>query len=98
MIDRKGVFVSKNDQFTCGVISNFIAGKVTLKEAAQLLDVTESTVSRKARKFEEKGIFSLQHGNKGKRPKNKSSELLKLQVLKLVREKIFDFNADHLKE
>jgi len=98
MANDRGIYMSKNDQFSFGVISDFILSKVTRSEAAQLLQMSERSISRKARNIEKNGLFGMQHGNKGKFPKNKTSEILKATVLKLARETYFDFNVSHLRE
>jgi hypothetical protein len=93
-----GIWMSGRQQFTYGVLTDFNAGKISRAEAALLLGVDERSVSRKSARFREKGLVGLQHGNTGRIPVNRTSLDLKATVLKLVREKYFDFNVAHCLE
>ena len=93
-----GIWMSKRGAVQYEIISEFVAGKVSRKEASELLEVRERTVSRMARRYESKGLTGLEHGNRMRAPWNKSSEGLKARVMKLVKEKYFDFNMVHCLE
>ncbi len=54
---NRGIYMSKNGQLTHQVVSEFLQGKLTRKEASTLLQVRERTVTRMARRIEEKGPF-----------------------------------------
>jgi transposase len=93
-----GVFVSKNDQFTYQTIMEFISGKLTRAEAAELIQVRERSISRMARRIETKGILGVTHGNRGKRAPNQISEVFKCQVMDLMEKHYFDCNMTHALE
>ena len=42
--------------------------------------------------------MGLQHGNKRKIPVNKAPDQLKIQVLKIVKDRYYDFNVTHTQE
>jgi hypothetical protein len=94
----EGIYMSKNGQFTHQVVSDFLLSKLTRKQSAELLQVRERTVSRLARRIEEKGFFGVIHGNRERTPANKKSEQFKADVMKLIEEKYFDFNMTHALE
>lgn len=94
----EGIYMSKNGQFTYQAVSDFLAGKLSRQQTAELLQVQERTVSRLARRIEKKGLFGVIHGNRERSPANKKSELLKKSVMDLVEEKYFDFNMTHCLE
>lgn len=74
-MDEYGVVMSRQDIFELEQIEKFITGKITRTETATLLLTTERTVSRKVRKVEKQGLLGVKHGNTGRRPINKKSDL-----------------------
>lgn len=98
MREDGGVYMSKQGQLAHRVVSEFLEGKLDRKEAAELLNVRERTVSRIARRIERKGFFATVHGNRGKRPWNKKPEDQKKFVMGLVEREYFDFNMTHCLE
>jgi transposase len=94
----KGIYMSKNGQFTYQVVSDFINGKLSRKQTAELLQVRERTVTRIASRIRQKGLFGVIHGNRDRTPSNKKLEGLKASVMKIVEEKYFDFNMTHCLE
>lgn len=94
----EGIYMSKNGQFTFQAVSDFLNGKLSRSEAAELLQVRERTVTRLARRIEAKGLFGVIHGNRDRAPVNKKAESLKKSVMDLVEERYFDFNMTHCLE
>jgi len=97
-VKEAGVIMSKRDVFEFEQIERFLAGQQSRSNTALLLGQTTRTISRKARKVESKGLLGVKHGNLGKRPINKKSDLLKMHVCKLIRKDYFDYNMSHLME
>lgn len=94
----KGIYMSKNGQFVHQVVTDFLMGKLSRREAAVVLAVTERTITRMARRVERRGLFGVVHGNRDREPSNKISDALKKSVMSLVEEKYFDFNMTHCVE
>lgn len=90
--------MSKQGQFLYSTVSDFLNGKLSRKVAAEVLDVSERSVTRMARRVEEKGLFGAVHGNRGKVPWNKKDNDLKDSVMELVERQYFDFNMTHCLE
>lgn len=94
----EGIYMSKNGQFTHQAVADFLGGKLSRKQTAELLDVRERTVSRLARRIEKKGIFGVVHGNRDRIPSNKKSPAFQKSVMDLVQDQYFDFNMTHCLE
>ena len=90
--------MGKKQQITYSVVENFLAGRVTRKEASELLQVRERTISRIARRIETKKFMGVIHGNTGRRSNNRGSEDLRRDVMGLVKSRYFDFNMTHALE
>ena len=54
------------------IISKLSNGELSYREAIEILQVSERSLRRWLRSYEEKGIAFVRHGNKGKTPHNKS--------------------------
>jgi len=98
-MDRaEGILMSKREQFRYSAVSKFLQGEVSRDETAKLLQVTERTVSRIARRIEKRSFQGVTHGNRGSTPENKLPELLRSSTMKLVEDLYFDFNMTHCLE
>lgn len=93
-----GITLSKREEYIVNVISDYRAGKLTRKEAAERLECSERKITRLVTKIHEKGVSGVLHGNLNKEPKNKINKELKAKVLDLVREKYMQFNMTHCLE
>lgn len=90
--------MKSSEQLKLDIISKLSQNKITRKQAIQILNVSERSVLRYLKKYNEKGFLFVKHGNRNKEPKNKTSFEIKKEVIKLVREKYFDFNMTHCLE
>lgn len=91
-------FLSKREQMEFLVIEKFRRGELSRVEAALKLNCSIRTISRKAKKIRLNGFSGLKHGNYGKAPKNKKADNLKEKMIKLYKEKYYDFNFFHALE
>lgn len=98
MTQDEGIYMSKKGQLAFETVSEFLQQKLSRKEAAELLQVRERTISRIARRIEARGIEAVVHANRGKAPWNRKCDALKKTVLGLMREQYFDFNLTHALE
>lgn len=90
-----GVFVSKSEQVSFRVIEDYRAGKLSRKETALLLGVSERAVTRQAKRVRELGLRGVKHGNCGKQPVNLLPAEIKKEMLRLAAEVYPDFNLYH---
>ena len=95
---RKGLTLSKKDQFDFHVLEDYRAGKIDREKAAMLLNCCKETVSRRVSRIRGRGIAGLIHGNIGRPPVNKTSEVLRQECLRLAQDIYYDFNIDHCRE
>lgn len=90
-------YVSLNsiEQLKLDVIGKVLQQKITRKSAQQILDVSERTLRRYIKAYEEDGPLFVKHGNWNKIPANKTLKSIKEDVIELVEEKYYDFNRKH---
>ena len=80
------------------VILKAMAGKLKWWEAAEIIGVTDRTMRRWRERYQEHGYSGLwDHRKRSPSPKRIAVEVLE-QVLRLYREKYFDFNVQHFHE
>lgn len=94
----EGIYMSKRGQLAYETVTEFLHGKLSRCEAAELLEVRERTISRIARRIEANGLMGVIHGNRGRAPENKIPDEVKREVMKLVKAHYFDFNMTHALE
>jgi transposase len=90
-----GVFVTKSEQVSFRIIEDYRAGKLSRKETALLLGVSERAVTRQTKRVREKGLRGVKHGNCGKAPANLLPANLKQEMLRLAADIYPDFNLRH---
>jgi len=92
------ITMNKSEQLSYRIIEDYGKGEISRKEAAIILGVTEKTIQRRAKAIRQSGMKGVKHGNCGKAPHNKIEETRKIEILKLVETKYFDFNLLHARE
>lgn len=90
--------MGKKEQFTYRVIEDFLTSKISRREAADLLQIRERSVSRIARRVEQKKFLGVVHGNRGRKSEKRLPADLKRDVMALMQNKYFDFNMTHALE
>ena len=85
-------------QLTVDIIAKVAERKMTIANAAKLLNKSKRTIERYLQRYRQLGIQFVIHGNTGHEPVNKIPNSLKHQVQKLIREKYYDVNLLHLGE
>jgi transposase len=96
-METKLFAVSERDMKRYDLMKKVLEGKVTLKTAARGMGVSYRHAKRlKVRAAA--GLSALTHGNRGRRPANKTDEALRERVLELSAERYRDFNDSHFCE
>jgi transposase len=90
------IVMNSQAQLTVDVIAKVSEGKITIANAAKLLNKSRRTIERYLQRYRKVGIQFVVHGNTGNEPKNKMPSHLKQQVQSLIREKYYDVNLIHL--
>jgi transposase len=83
--------MSQKERDRLVVVRNLAAGKLTQKQAAALMDLSERQTRRILRSYEEEGDAALVHGARGKPSNNRFPDEFKTKVMQLVRECYEDF-------
>ena len=78
----------------CGVLE----GQLALQEAASALAVSPRHARRLLKRLRERGAEGLVHGNRGRRPSNRTPDKLREQILAWVEDRYAGFNDTHLAE
>jgi len=92
------IIMDSKAQLTVDVISKITQGKMSIINAAKLLNKSRRTVERYLHRYHKVGIQFVIHRNTGRSPVNKTSDNLKKQVQSLIKEKYYDVNLQHLAE
>jgi len=88
--------IDSQAQFTVDIITKVAEKKITVITAAKLLNKSKRTIERYLQQYYKVGIQFVIHRNTGKVPANKIPHSLKQQVQRLIKEKYFDVNLQHL--
>ena len=80
------------------IIAKVCLGKMTIRDAVVILNKSHRTIERYIKKYKERGVVSVIHGNANKRPSNKFPTDKKNKILGLMKEKYYDFNLTHALE
>ena len=73
-------------------------GELTVKRAGELLGLSARQVRRIRKAVKRYGAEGVLHGNRGRRPWNRTLEKLREQIIKLHRAKYQGFNDQHFTE
>lgn len=94
------VIVSLNTekQLRIDVISRLARGRITVADAARLLNVTVRSVYRYKASYKELSVLSVLHGNSSKVPHNKTSKNERKRIIDICKSKYGNFNRLHAYE
>jgi transposase InsO family protein len=92
------VTMNKVEQRTYGLVLEVLYKRMTIGELSLMIGKSYRQCQRILKKVEEKQIQGIKHGNSNRSPINKTNLELKGHVVKLLRERYFDFNMTHFRE
>jgi transposase len=92
------IIMDSKAQLTVDVIAKVAQGKVSIINAAKLLNKSRRTIERYLQRYRQVGIQFVVHRNTGRVPSNKTPDCLKRQIQSLIKEKYYDVNLQHLTE
>ena len=90
------VTVSQKEFQRVKVIENAVAGRLSVSEAARLLQLSERQVQRLKRRYRPDSVAWVHHGNRGRPMPWALPAALRRTILELARGKYRDFNDSHL--
>ncbi|MGA9531472.1 MAG: ISNCY family transposase [Anaerolineales bacterium] len=97
-MDRQEVTLTLKEQKRLHVLNQIEAGEITVEMGAELLGITERHLYRLKASYRERGAQALAHGNRGRPSPRRLPEEIRLEVVKLVRDRYRNFNDHHLTE
>jgi transposase len=97
-MDKKGVTLTVKEQKRLKVLVDLEAGRVTGREATDVLGVSLRHVWRLLAAFREEGAAGLAHGNRGREPVNKVPQAVRERIVALAEERYADYNDAHFTE
>jgi len=95
---EEGVTFTMGETIRYGVIQALLEKRMKNTGAALALGLSIRQVQRIKKKVARQGTEGILHGNKGRRPSHSFSIEKKGRVVKLAKERYFDFNFSHLSE
>ena len=90
--------MGKKEQNRLIVLNEVEKGKVVIREAAEMLGISERQGWRLLAAYREEGAAGLAHGNRGKKPIHTLGEEIRKEVVELASEKYQGFDHQHLRE
>lgn len=97
-MNRETITLKQEEQRRVVVLTSVREGRLTVPEAAALLQLSERHTQRLLADFRRKGPAALAHGNRGRPPHNRLSEALRKRVVRLATTRYAGFNHQHLTE
>ena len=95
---QRMIIMDSQAQLTVDIITKVAERKITIANAAKLLNKSRRTIERYLQKYHKIDIQFVVHRNTGKAPTNKTPDSLKRQVQALIKDKYFNVNLLHLAE
>jgi len=92
------VTLSQKELQRVKVVANAVEGRISVAEAAELLQLSDRQVKRLKRSYDPADACWVHHGNHRRPPVNAISPELRIQVLELAKGKYAGFNDSHLHE
>lgn len=92
------IFLSTKEARRVYVMEQVLEGKLTIKLAAEHLNLSERQVKRLKKGMREKGVAALMHGNRGRTPKHAIPKDIKDVVASLAQGLYKDASAQHMSE
>ncbi|KPL77800.1 hypothetical protein AC812_02600 [Bellilinea caldifistulae] len=80
------------------MVIDYEAGKIRAQQAAEVLGISKRQFRRLVAAYRQRGIAALEHGNRGRSPANRISEVMRQEILRLAKETYRDYNDCHFTE
>lgn len=92
------IFLSQKEAKRVYVMEQVLANKVTIKQAAEILKLSERQIKRLKKGMRQEGVASLAHKNRGRKPKHAIPQDVRKQVISIVLDKLKGASCQHLSE
>jgi transposase len=95
---KEMVTLSKKEQSRLMVLNGVEAGRITVREACEVLSLSLRHVRRILAAYRREGAAALSHGNRGRKPHNTLDDGLKRRVLEVMQSTCAGCNTQHFTE
>lgn len=95
---RGDVFLSTKEARRVYVMERVVAGKMTVRQGAEYLGLSERQVKRLKKGMKEKGVAALAHGNRGRAPKHTIPKDIRDVIVSLATGLYRGASAEHMSE
>jgi transposase len=92
------VTLNGNEQKRVQVLNEVNAGRMTGREAAEMLGLSLRQARRLLASYRQEGVGGLAHGNRGRQPVNRLGRAVTEEIIRLARGEYVDFNDTHFTE
>lgn len=94
----KGLTLTQQEQTRLQVLNMVLEHQMGVREAAQIMGLSERHAWRMLVAYRKEGAAALAHRNRGRRPANATPEEIRFKVITLARGRYTGFNHTHLTE
>lgn len=95
---KETIALNLKEQRRLMILNEVIGGKVTVGQAAELLQRSERQVHRLVAAYRQEGAAAVAHGNRGRQPAHTIRPEIRQQVVRLATTTYQGFNHQHLTE
>jgi transposase len=92
------VKLSARDRRRLDVLRQVTSGQLTVRQAAQVLDLSERQMFRLVAAYRERRLAGLAHGNRGRRPRTRLPDELRARVVELARTRYAGYSQHRLQK
>lgn len=92
------LILSTNEQQSFEIIRQVEEGKIDRALACELLDISPRTLCRYIKRYRERGLLFLRHGNRSRKPANAHPYEIRASIHRLMKEVLYDFNMTHARQ
>lgn len=92
------IFLSQKEAKRVYVMEQVVSGKVTVKQAAELLALSERQIKRLKKGMKQEGVAFLAHKNRGRKPKHAIPPDIREKVISLYLDQLKDASCEHMSE
>jgi transposase len=92
------VTLNRKEQKRLKVLNEVIAGNMTGKQAAEMLDLSLRHVRRLLAGYRQEGVAALAHGNRGRASPRRTAGAIRAMVIELAKGDYYDYNNKHFTE
>ena len=92
------VKLSARDRRRLDILRQVTSGQLTVRQAAQALDLSERQMFRLVAAYRERRLAGLAHGNRGRRPRTRLPDDLRARVVELAQTRYAGYSQHRLQK